>query len=104
MQLWQSDTLKQVGYYTLGLDLVFDRGKIIYFETNLENLVVLDQATGKVITTGSYHEILNRGLMRPVSHNYRIPVADSSYYSVCVSDSLETPHVEYNVYVKKISR
>ncbi|MGN7723980.1 outer membrane protein assembly factor BamB family protein [Chitinophaga sp. 22620] len=101
-RIWQSDSLQQgSGYYPSSPKLVFDQGKIVFMNGNLNNLTVLDEATGKLITKGTYHDILKMQLVLPVNHIYKVKADDKSYYTVCVSDSFVAPQRMYSVAIMK---
>lgn len=104
-KLWQSDTLDgSAGFYPTSPEMIFDQGKIIYYDISLHDMTILEEATGKVLNKGDYQHILKQGLMLPANHFYQIPADNKSYYTVRVTDSLEAPAKLYSVYVSKANR
>jgi outer membrane protein assembly factor BamB len=102
-RLWQSDTLRRNTPHPMDPKLIIEKGQIVYYEY-LDNMIVLDQATGKVFAKVGYQDVLKRGLLLPVNSRFRIPADDKSYYSVLVTDSLIAPSKDYNIYVRKVAR
>jgi outer membrane protein assembly factor BamB len=96
--VWQSESLKEPGSLGIGYTMAFDQGKIICWEHNLNDFLVLDEDTGGSVVNVSYQEVLNMHLMKPRNYDYAVKVGDKQY-TVRVSDSLEGPVREYNVEV-----
>ncbi|AXY72924.1 hypothetical protein D3H65_02600 [Paraflavitalea soli] len=104
-KLWQSDTLGRLaGSYPTSPRMEFDQGKIIYYDIDMKDMRILDETTGKVLTKGNYQDVLKQHLMLPVNHFYRIPADGGSYYTVRVTDSLDSPSKMYRIFVNKEKR
>jgi len=88
-KIWQTDSLSKLNVYTTIPHMTFEGPQIIVYGSDLNNMVVLDSATGRTVDQGSYIEMRSKNRMPTWSSSYRIKKSDKVFV-VSVSDSLES--------------
>lgn len=89
--IWQSDSPRDYRH-PLDPHLVFINDEIIYYDTDIDKMVVFDNITGKFLGPTTYQQLLQQGRMQVSKHSYTVRNPEGGWEAnIIVTDSLESP-------------